>query len=322
MRPQINKNSRIFIAGHNGLVGSSIVRLLKIQGFKNIITRSRSELDLLDQRKTRLFFKSQKPEVVICAAAKVGGIYANQKYPGQFLYENLTIQNNLIHFAHEINVLNLIFLGSACVYPKYSSQPIKEKSLLSGDLEPTNEAYAVAKIAGIKLCESYYKQYSNNFISVMPNNLYGPNDNFDSESAHVIPALIKKFYRAKHKNDKIVKVWGTGKPFREFLHVNDCSDAILFIIKNLNAKDIYDQGISQINVGSGEELTIRQLALLIKNIVGYKGLVEFDDSKPDGVSRKLVDTTFLNEKGWFPKINLQEGLKDLYHRYEANEGRS
>ena len=274
---------------------------------------------MLNQDSTRQFMMNEKPEVVICAAAKVGGIYANQKYPAQFLFENLSIQNNLIHSAHEHGVKKLLFLGSACIYPKYAGQPIKEDSILSGSLEPTNEPYALAKIAGIKLCETYYKQYSDNFISVMPNNLYGPNDNFNPNTSHVIPALIQKFHKAKVINGEYVKIWGSGNPFREFLHVDDLAEAILFILKNVSAEEIYNKKISHINVGSGEELSIKDLALLIKKIVDFKGKIKFDKSKPDGTPRKLLDTTILDEKGWFSKINLEEGIKDLYFRYIKNE---
>ncbi len=315
MKLQINKNNKIFIAGHNGLVGSSIVRLLKRRGYKNLITKDRFSLNLLDQKKTKLFFRSERPDNVICAAAKVGGIYANQMQPGQFLYENLAIQNNLIHFSHEYGVKHLLFLGSACIYPKYAEQPIKEDSILSGSLEPTNEPYALAKIAGIKLCETYFKQYSNNFMSVMPNNLYGPNDNFDPETSHVIPALVRKFHYAKVNSMKCVKIWGTGVPLREFLHVDDLAEAMLFIIKNVRAEEIYNKGISHINVGSGEEVSINELALMIKKIVGFKGKLEFDKSKPDGSPRKLLDTTFITKKGWSPKIRLSNGIKELYSTY-------
>ncbi len=273
-------------------------------------------MDLLDQKSTKLFFKNEKPDNVICAAAKVGGIYANQIYPGQFLFENLTIQNNLIHFSHEFGVSYLLFLGSACIYPKYAEQPIREDSLLSGPLESTNEPYALAKIAGIKLCEAYYKQYSNNFISVMPNNLYGQNDNFHPDTSHVIPALIQKFHNAKNSSNKYVKIWGTGTPLREFLHVDDLSEAILFIINNVSVEEIYSKGISHINVGSGEELSIHALALMIKEVVGFKGEIKFDRSKPDGAPRKLLDTTIMNEKGWAPRIRLKEGIKKLYNYYQ------
>ncbi len=292
-----------------------MVECLKKNKYENIITRNRNELDLSDQKSTSIFFKNEKPNIVICAAAKVGGIYANQIYPAQFLFENLAIQNNLIHFSHESGVKQLLLLGSACIYPKYAKQPIKESSLLSGTLEPTNEPYAIAKIAGIKLCESYFRQYSDNFISIMPNNLYGPNDNFHPDTAHVIPALIQKFHYAKIASISCVEIWGSGNPLREFLHVDDLSEAILFIINNLSAEEIYNRGISHINVGSGEELSIHDLALMIKKIVGFEGRIKFDKSKPDGTPRKLLDSTIINEKGWKPKIKLKKGIIELYNYY-------
>ena len=290
---------------------------LKKNGYKNILKKDRSELNLLNQKQTSLFFKKEKPDNVICAAAKVGGIYANQIYPGQFLFENLTIQNNLIHFSHEYGVRHLLFLGSACIYPKYADQPIKEDSILSGPLEPTNEPYALAKIAGIKLCETYYKQYSDNFISVMPNNLYGQNDNFHPDTSHVIPALIQKFHNAKVSSNKYVEIWGTGNPLREFLHVDDLAEAILFIINNVSVEEVYNKGISHINVGSGEELSIHELALMIKEVIGFRGEIKFDRSKPDGTPRKLLDTTIMNEKGWSPRIRLKDGIKKLYNYYQS-----
>ena len=312
----IKKSDKIFIAGHNGLVGSAIFSCLKKYGYENLLTQNKAELDLLNQEETRLFFKYEKPDSVICAAAKVGGILANKKYPAQFLYENLTIQHNIIHLSHKYGVKSLLFLGSACIYPKYAEQPIKEESILSGALEPTNEPYAIAKIAGIKLCQSYFRQFSKNFISVMPNNLYGMNDNFNLETSHVIPALIKKFHDAKVKCHDAVVVWGTGRPLREFLHVEDLAEAILFIINNINAEEIYSKNISHINVGSGEEISIHNLAIMIKRIVGYKGLINFDESMPDGTPRKLLDSSLLIEKGWAPKINLETGIKDLYCSYK------
>ena len=315
----INKKSKIFVAGHKGLVGSSIAKCLVKNGYKNIIKKDKLELDLSDQKRTKLFFQKEKPDVVLCAAAKVGGIYANHRYPGQFLFENLSIQNNLIHFSHEFKVKYLLFLGSACIYPKYAVQPIKEDSMLSGPLEPTNEPYALAKIAGVKLCEAYYKQYSDNFISIMPNNLYGPNDNFHPDTSHVIPALIQKFHNAKVTSSKYVEIWGTGNPLREFLHVDDLSEAILFIINNISVEEIYNRGISHINIGSGEEISIYELALMIKRIVGFEGEFKFDTTKPDGTPRKLLDTTILNEKGWFPKIILEEGLRNIYHKFKTSK---
>ena len=294
-----------------------MIDCLKKNRYENIIIKDRLELDLADQKSTKIFFENEKPDVVICAAAKVGGIYANQIYPAQFLFENLAIQNNVIHYSHEYGVKNLLFLGSACIYPKYAHQPIKEESMLSGSLEPTNEPYALAKIAGIKLCETYYKQYSDNFISVMPNNLYGPNDNFNPDTSHVIPALIQKFHNAKVTLSKHVEIWGTGNPLREFLHVDDLSEAILFIINNVSVKEIYNKGISHINVGSGEELSIHELALMIKKVVGFEGKIKFDESKSDGTPRKLLDTSIMNKKGWKPKIKLKKGIKDLYSHYKT-----
>ena len=311
----IKKSNKIFIAGHNGLVGSAILSCLKRNGFENLLTQNKAELDLLNQEETSLFFKDKKPDSVICAAAKVGGILANEKYPAQFLYENLTIQNNIIHLSHKYGVKSLLFLGSACIYPKYAEQPIKEESILSGALEPTNEPYAIAKIAGIKLCQSYYRQFSNNFISVMPNNLYGINDNFNLETSHVIPALVKKFHDAKVKCHDAVVIWGTGRPLREFLHVEDLAEAILFIINNINAKEIYSKNISHVNIGSGEEISIHSLAMMVKRIVGYEGKISFDESRPDGTPRKLLDSSILTEKGWAPKIKLEKGIKDLYRFY-------
>ena len=293
-----------------------MLNLLKKRGYEDILIKDRSELDLIDQKNTELFFKSDRPDVVICAAAKVGGIYANQIYSDQFLFENLNIQNNLIHFSHLYGVKKFIFLGSSCIYPKYAEQPIRENSILSGPLEPTNEPYALAKIAGIKLCETYFKQYGDNFISLMPTNLYGPRDNFHPKTSHVIPALIQKFHKAKTNSEKYVEIWGSGNPLREFLHVDDLSEAILFAMNNINANEIYNRGISHMNVGSGEELSIRELAFLIKKIVGFKGDIKFDGSKPDGTPRKLLDSTIIIEKGWEPKIKLKFGIELLYKQYK------
>ena len=245
----------------------------------------------------------------------MGGIFANQRYPAQFLFENLAIQNNLINFSHEYNVKKLLFLGSACIYPKHAKQPIKESSMLSGLLEPTNEPYALAKIAGVKLCEAYYKQYSDNFISIMPNNLYGPNDNFNLENSHVIPALIQKFHTAKITSSKYVKIWGSGNPLREFLYVDDLAEAILYIINNVSFKEVYNKGISHINIGSGEEISIKELATLIKKITNYQGDILFDSSKPDGTPRKFLDSSTINNFGWFAKTTLQKGLDRLYRWY-------
>ena len=314
----INKDAKVFVAGHMGLVGSATFNYLKKNGYKNVIIKDRHELDLIDQSQTSKFFENEKPNIVICAAAKVGGIFANSTYPGQFLYENLAIQNNIIHFSHQFGVQKLIFLGSACIYPKHARQPIKEELLLSDYLEPTNEAYAIAKIAGIKLCENYFKQYSDNFLSIMPNNLYGPNDNFDPDTSHVIPALIRKFHNAKIFSNKCVKIWGSGTPLREFLHVEDLAEAILFIINYIDVEEIYKKGISHINVGSGQEISINELALMIKEIVGFKGKLEFDSSKPDGTPRKLLDNSILEKKGWKAKIGLAKGIEELYSYYKKH----
>ncbi len=308
--------NKIYVAGHNGLVGSSIVEALKEYGYLNIVTRNRSDLDLLDLRATELFFKKEKPDNVICAAAKVGGILANQNYPVDFLYENLCIQNNIIQCSHQYEVRSLLFLGSACIYPKYANQPIKESSLLSGRLEATNEAYAIAKIAGLKLCEAYFNQYDNKFISVMPNNLYGPNDNFSLTKSHVIPALIQKFHKAKICSEKTVQIWGTGKPLREFLHVQDLCRAIILIMQETNTNKILKSGIPWINIGSSDEISVKNLALLIKEITEFSGQIYFDKSKPDGTPRKLLDSKIIKGLGWKPQITLREGIKNLYSWYK------
>ncbi len=318
---RINKEKKIFVAGHAGLVGTALTNALEFSGYSNIIKVTKDNLNLLKQNDTYSFFKSQKPEYVIMAAAKVGGIHANNTLPAQFLYQNILMEANVIHFSYKFNVKKLIFLGSACIYPKNTVQPIKEDSLLSGKLEPTNEAYAVAKIAGIKLCEAYYKQYKCNFLSLMPNNLYGPYDNFNLRSSHVIPALMRKMHEAKINGNNFVNIWGTGKPIREFLHVDDLARAITFVLEKINAKDIYECGISHINVGSGKEVSIGDLALLIKDIVGYKGRLVFDDSKPDGMKRKLLDSSFINDKGWKANIDIREGLINLYDWYVRNQKR-
>lgn len=314
----MEKDDKIYIAGHTGMVGSAIVRRLDQAGYSNLIKRSHSELELLDQNSVNQFFSSEKPSYVFVSAAKVGGIHANNTYRGQFLYENLMIQNNLIHAAYENNVKKLLFLGSACIYPRNSPQPIKEEYLLTDSLETTNEPYAIAKIAGIKLCENYYRQYGANFISVMPNNLYGPNDNFDLETSHVLPALIRKFHEAKINNTELVEVWGTGKPFREFLHVDDLADACIFLMDNLDAKDLYSKGISHINIGTGKELSIKQLALEIKKIIGYGGDLVFNTKYPDGMKRKLLDISIMQEFGWKHSINLKDGIKSVYKWYLKN----
>lgn len=300
------------------MVGSALVKVLEEKGFNNILKKRHHNLDLIDQKETRQFFSNEEPDYVFLTAAKVGGIQANSKYRGQFIYENLMIQNNVIHSSHLSGVKKLIFLGSACIYPKFSKQPIPEKELLNGYLEKTNEPYAIAKIAGIKLCQSYFDQYEDNFISLMPNNLFGPNDNFDLETSHVIPALIRKFHEAKILFKDEVSIWGTGTPQREFIHIDDLVDAMIFAMKNINAKEIYHNNISHINVSSGEEVSIRELAFLIKMIVGFEGEVKFDNSMPDGTPRKILDGSFLNQIGWVSKIDLKNGLESLYSWYSDN----
>ena len=315
----MEKDSKIYVAGHEGMVGSALVRSLKKNNYSNIINRTRAELDLMSQEKTKKFFFMEKPDYVFIAAAKVGGILANSLYKGQFLYENLLIQNNLIHFAHETGVKKLMFLGSACIYPQNNPQPIKEEALLSGVLEPTNEAYAISKIAGIKLCQSYYDQYGDNFISLMPNNLYGPNDNFDLENSHVIPAMIRKVHEAKINSLNNVEIWGTGSPLREFLHVDVLADSAIFLIKNLEAKELYDMEISHINIGSGEEISIKDLAILIKEVVDFHGDLIFNRNMPDGMKRKLLDTSRLNKLGWRSQISLNDGIKSVYSWYKSQK---
>ena len=311
----MDKNSKIYIAGHSGMVGSAIVRKLKNDGFNKLIFHSHADLDLLIQSDVNTFFKREKPDIVILAAAKVGGINANNTYRGQFLYENLTIQNNVIHAAHEFKVKKLLFLGSACIYPKEAIQPIKEEYLLSNYLESTNEPYAIAKIAGIKLCENYYNQYGDNFISIMPNNLYGPNDNFNLQTSHVLPALLRKFHEGKQLNSNFVEIWGTGSPLREFIHVDDMADACLYLMNNIDADELYNIGISHINIGSGEEVSIKELAIMIKKVIDYKGDLVFNSDYPDGTPRKLLDVSRLNAMGWKSKIKLEDGLKSVYEWY-------
>ncbi|MCK4677566.1 MAG: GDP-L-fucose synthase [Bacteroidales bacterium] len=371
----MNKNSKIYVAGHIGLVGSAIVRNLKKRGFNNLLLKDLSELDLIDQRATSAFFKQEKPEYVFDAAARVGGIVANNKYRAQFIYENLMIQNNIIHQSYVNGVKKLLFLGSSCIYPKFTPQPMKEDHLLTGPLEYTNEPYAVAKIAGIKMCDAYYDQYGCNFISVMPTNLYGPNDNYDLEKSHVLPALIRKMHLGKclENNDvdavrkdltkrpvegvdgnanteRIVDVlekfgirklplanrqlseatsasggsstvnitlWGTGTPKREFLYVEDLADAVVFLMMKVNAPDLHNSSssASHINIGCGEDLSIKELAYLVKKIVGFKGELKFDVTKPDGTPRKLLDVTKLSDLGWNPNITLEEGVDTVYKAY-------
>lgn len=311
----MNKNEKIYVAGHTGMAGSAILRNLKKKGYNNFVLYPHKKLDLINQKDVFDFFFKEKPRYVFIAAGKVGGINANNNLRGQFIYENLMIQNNIIHASHEFNVKKLIFLGSACIYPRNSNQPIKEEYLLTGVLEPTNEPYAIAKIAGIKLCESYFRQYGNNFVSIMPNNLYGPNDNFDLEASHVIPALLQKIHKAKIQNSKIAEVWGSGLPKREFLHVDDFADACVFLMNNLDAKQLYGKNIAHINIGSGEEVSIKELAFIIKDIIGYKGDLYFNTSFPDGMPRKLLDINNLVSLGWKPKIDLNQGICSVYDWY-------
>jgi GDP-L-fucose synthase len=315
----MNKNSKIYVAGHSGMVGSAIKRKLEQSGYNNLIVRKFSELDLRKQNEVENFFKNEKPEVVIIAAAKVGGILANNTYRAEFLYDNLAIQTNVIHSSYLNNTEKLIFLGSSCIYPRLAPQPLKEEYLLSGYLEYTNEPYAIAKIAGIKMCENYYKQYGSNFYSVMPTNLYGPNDNFDLQTSHVLPALIRKFYEAKESDKEKVILWGTGKPLREFLYVDDLAEAIVFLLETINAPDLYDNDITHLNIGTGSDLAISELAQIIADVTGYKGKTEYDTSKPDGTPRKLMDVSRINNLGWKHKTELKEGIEKTYKWYLNNK---
>jgi GDP-L-fucose synthase len=312
-----NLNIKIFVAGHRGMVGSAIVRQLKANGYTNIITRTRSELDLTNQEQVLQFFKKEKIEQVYLAAAKVGGIVANNTYPADFIYENLMIQTNIIHSAHLANVQQLLFLGSSCIYPKLAEQPMSESALLTGTLEETNEPYAIAKIAGIKLCESYNRQYERDYRSVMPTNLYGPGDNYHPENSHVIPALLRRFHEAKIKNKPSVVVWGSGSPMREFLFVDDMASGCIHLM-NLKKK-IYlnktKQMLSHINIGTGVDCTIKDLTKLICETVGYNGDVIWDDTKPDGTPRKLLDVSLINELGWTAEVSLDKGLINTYKAY-------
>ena len=308
----MDPQDKIYVAGHRGMVGSAIVRRLQKDGFSNILTRGSKELDLREQQPVRDFFASEKPDVVVLAAAKVGGIHANNVYRAQFLYENLMIQNNVIDSAYRNGVQKLLFLGSSCIYPKLAPQPLKEESLLTGLLEQTNEPYAIAKIAGIKMAESYRRQYGVNYISAMPTNLYGPNDNYDLNNSHVLPALIRKFHTAKVTGAPSVEVWGTGSPMREFLHVDDLADACFFLLQN------YDEEMF-VNIGTGEDLTIKALAEMIKDIVGYTGELKWNTEKPDGTPRKLMDVSRLHKMGWKHRIGLREGITSVYAEFAKSE---
>lgn len=301
----MNKNSKIYIAGHNGMVGSAIIRSLKKEGYNNIIYREFNKLDLRNQVQVEKFFEEEKPEYVFLAAAKVGGIYANNTYPAEFIYDNLMIEANVIHSSYINKVKKLLFLGSSCIYPKFAEQPIKEEYLLSGKLEETNEAYAIAKITGIELCKFYRRQYGCDFISAMPTNLYGINDNFDLETSHVMPALIRKFHEAKIKNEKEVVMWGTGKPKREFMYVDDLADALVYLMKN------YSEEL-HVNLGTGEDIEIGQLAKIIKDVVGFEGKIVNDLTKPDGTPRKLLDVSKLHSTGYKHKVELKEGIETVY----------
>ena len=308
----MENNSKIFVAGSNGMVGSAIVRELEKKGFNCIIKKSSKELDLRNQQSVLDFFEANKPEYVFLVAAKVGGIFANSEYPAEFLFDNLMIQNNVIHASYLYNVKKLLFLGSSCIYPKFANQPIKEESLLTGVLEPTNEAYAIAKIAGVEMCKFYKKQYGSNFISAMPTNLYGTNDNFDLNNSHVLPALLRKFIEAKANNAHNVTVWGTGKPMREFLFVDDLANACLFLMLNYNQNET-------INIGTGQDVTIEELAKKIKQIVGFDGNLLFDNTKPDGTPRKLLDVTKINNLGWKSSISLEVGILKTFEWLKSKD---
>ena len=307
----MNLDAKIYVAGHRGLVGSAIVRNLEAKGYKNIIFRTHKELDLKNQEAVRTFFEEEKPEYVFLAAAKVGGIHANNTYPADFIYDNLMIQNNVIKAAHDFEVKKLLFLGSTCIYPKMAPQPIKEEYLLTGSLEETNEAYAVAKIAGLEMCKFFKRQYGDNFISCMPTNLYGPNDNFDLKNSHVLPALIRKFHEAKVNNSEAVEVWGTGTPLREFLYVDDMADACVFLMEN------YD-GEQHVNIGTGEEVSIRELAETVKEVVGFDGELVFNTEMPDGTPRKLTTVDKLHGLGWKHKVSLDKGIRLAYNWFLEN----
>jgi GDP-L-fucose synthase len=309
----MNRNDRIYVAGHTGLAGSAILRHLQADNYTGLVTRTHDELDLSSQSAVDRFFFETKPDYVFLAAARVGGIQANSRYPAEFIYSNLSIQTNVIHAAWKNNVKKLLFLGSSCIYPKFSPQPIREEYLLTGELEPTNEWYAIAKIAGIKMCQAYRRQYGLNAISVMPTNLYGPGDNFDLENSHVLPALLRKFHEAKMKKHNKVVIWGSGTPRREFLHVDDLADACVFLMQHYEQEEI-------INVGSGKDISIHDLANLIRDITGFQGAFEFDTSRPDGTPRKLLDVSRLRDLGWRAGIELGQGIRDTYDWY-VNQGK-
>ncbi len=308
----IGPDAKIFVAGHRGLVGSAILRTLQRKGYSNFLTRSRNDVDLLDRKAVQRLFEQESPSAVVLAAAMVGGIHANSAYPAEFIYDNLQIQNNVIDLAHRSGVKKLVFLGSSCIYPKLAPQPIKEDSLLTGPLEPTNEAYAIAKIAGIKMCQAYSKQYGMNCISLMPTNLYGPNDNFDLSSSHVLPALIRKFVEAVDRKENEVTLWGSGSPRREFLHVDDMAEACVHLLETYNSPEI-------VNVGVGEDVTIKELAGIIAEEAGFKGSLRYDASKPDGTPRKLLDVAKIRSLGWQPKIDLRSGIRSTIEWYRKNK---
>jgi GDP-L-fucose synthase len=312
----MDKGSSIYVAGHNGMVGSAIVRALLDFGFHNIITKTSKDLDLRIQSEVKKFFAQNKPDYVFMSAAKVGGILANANFKADFIYDNLMIQSNVINACKEYNVVKTVFLGSSCIYPRLSKQPIKEKYLLTGVLELTNEPYAIAKIAGLKMCESFYRQFNSQFISLMPTNLYGPNDNYDLQNSHVLPALVKKIYQAKMNLEKHVLIWGSGNPKREFLHVDELAQACIFFMKNISAEKIYDQlKVSHVNIGTGLDISIKDLSKKIQSIIGFKGNLIFDTQKPDGTPRKLLDISIASKLGWSAKIKLEDGLKTTIKDY-------
>ena len=309
----MNKDSKIYVAGHRGLVGAALCRKLEAEGYRNLVVRTSKELDLTRQSDVDAFFARERPEYVFLAAAKVGGILANDTYRADFIYKNIMIEADVIHASWRNGVKKLLFLGSSCIYPKFCPQPMKEEYLLTGELEPTNEPYAVAKIAGIKMCQAYDEQYQTNFISVMPTNLYGPFDNFNLETSHVLPALIRKFHESKMENHSSVTIWGTGTPRREFLYIDDLADACVFLMENYDGSDI-------LNIGVGEDISITDLSMLVREITGYKGDIAYDGSKPDGTPRKLLDVSRLHSLGWKAKTGLREGIKKTYEWYVENKG--